>query len=136
MKKMLRCMLTLILIVASVFFIAGCKGPQYDSMEAFLEGEEMQSSIAADKSALEGSGMSLEVTSQGNQLIYTYTYAEALEVESSKQILKQGIEAEQDAFQKILENVKAEVNIENPVLVIRYLNPDGSEIYSHTFTVE
>ncbi len=136
MKKILRCMLTLILIAASVFFVAGCRGPQYDSMEAFLEGEEMQSSIAADKSVLEGSGLSLEVTSQGDQLIYTYTYAQALEVESSREILKQGIESEQEAFQEILDNVKAEVNIEKPVLVIRYLNPDGSEIYSHTFTVE
>ena len=34
------------------------------------------------------------------------------------------------------DDVKKSVKVENPVVVVRYLNPDGTEIYSETFSAE
>ena len=135
MRKTAYGLLILVFVILSAL-ITGCTGHQYDTLEDFLEGEEMQSLIEEDKSALADSGLSLEVTSRENQLIYTYTYSQMLEVETAKDILKEGMEAEWDAFQKFADDVKKSVKVENPVVVVRYLNPDGTEIYSETFSAE
>ena len=131
MRKTAYGLLILVFVILSAL-ITGCTGHQYDT----LAGEEMQSLIEEDKSALADSGLSLEVTSRENQLIYTYTYSQMLEVETAKDILKEGMEAEWDAFQKFADDVKKSVKVENPVVVVRYLNPDGTEIYSETFSAE
>ena len=130
MRKTAYGFLILVFVILSAL-ITGCTGHQYDTLEDFLAGEEME-----DKSALADSGLSLEVTSRENQLIYTYTYSQMLEVETAKDILKEGMEAEWDAFQKFADDVKKSVKVENPVVVVRYLNPDGTEIYSETFSAE
>lgn len=135
MRKTAYGLLILVFVILSAL-ITGCTGHQYDTLEDFLAGEEMQSLIEEDKSALADSGLSLEVTSRENQLIYTYTYSQMLEVETAKDILKEGMEAEWDAFQKFADDVKKSVKVENPVVVVRYLNPDGTEIYSETFSAE
>ena len=41
-----------------------------------------------------------------------------LEVETAKDILKEGMEAEWDAFQKFADDVKKSVKVENPVVVV------------------
>ena len=135
MRKTAYGLLILVFVILSAL-ITGCTGHQYDTPEVFLAGEELQSLIEEDKSALADSGLSLEVTSRENQLIYTYTYSQMLEVETAKDILKEGMEAEWDAFQKFADDVKKSVKVENPVVVVRYLNPDGTEIYSETFSAE
>ena len=33
-------------------------------------------------------------------------------------------------------DVKKSVKVENPVVVVRYLNPDGTEVYSETFFLQ
>ena len=35
-----------------------------------------------------------------------------------------------DTFQNAASSIKVAVEVENPVVVVRYLNADGSEIYS------
>ncbi len=39
-------------------------------------------------------------------------------------------------LQKFADDVKKSVKVENPVVVVRYLNPDGTEIYSETFFLQ
>ena len=88
MRKTAYGLLILVFVILSAL-ITGCTGHQYDTLEDFLAGEEMQSLIEEDKSALADSGLSLEVTSRENQLIYTYTYSQMLEVETAKDTFKE-----------------------------------------------
>lgn len=90
MRKTAYGFLILVFVILSVL-ITGCTGHQYDTLEDFLAGEEMQSLIEEDKSALADSGLSLEVTSRENQLIYTYTYSQMLEVETAKDKLTEQV---------------------------------------------
>lgn len=136
MRKILSLTVAFALILSLSIWFTGCSGEKYDTMEAFLAGEKMQSEIASAKSTLDGSGLSLEVTSQENKLIYTYTYEQVLEMDSARDILKNGLEAEKETFQNIAEELRKTVNVENPVVIVRYLNPDGTEIYSQEFTTE
>lgn len=41
-----------------------------------------------------------------------------------------------DTFKNVASSIKAAVEVENPVVVVRYLNADGSEIYSEEFAAE
>lgn len=136
MRKILSLTVAFALILSLPIWFTGCSGEKYDTMEAFLAGEKMQSEIASAKSTLDGSGLSLEVTSQENKLIYTYTYEQVLEIDTARDILKNGLEAEKETFQNIAEELRKTVNVENPVVIVRYLNPDGTEIYSQEFTAK
>ena len=115
MRKTAYGFLILVFVILSAL-ITGCTGHQYDTLEDFLAGEEMQSLIEEDKSALADSGLSLEVTSRENQLIYTYTYSQMLEVETAKDILKEGIRTERRSILKpFLQNKKYEGRFIKPV---------------------
>ena len=94
----------------------------------------MQSEVESMKESLGDAGMAIEVTGEGNKLIYTYTFDQAVDVDTVKEPLADSLESQASTFEQVAESLKEAVDVENPVVVVEYLNPDGSEIYSQQFT--
>lgn len=136
MKRILSCGLAFVLILMACLSLAGCGTTKYDSMEAYLASDEMQSQIESQEEKLDGSGFRLKIVAQENKLIRIYTYDKMQDVDAAKQILKDGMDSQEEVYQNQANELKASVNIENPVLVVRYLNPDGTELYSREFAAE
>ena len=80
--------------------------------------------------------MDISISGEDNKLIYTYTYSQNVDTSQMADTLKNAMASQADTFKNVASSIKAAVEVENPVVVVRYLNADGSEIYSEEFAAE
>lgn len=110
---------------------------QTGSIEDYLNMPEVKSQMDALIDSMSGMGMTIEVTGEGNKLIYSYYFDTQLgDVETIRAGLEEGIKAQEATFKTIAKSLKEEINVENPVVVIKYFNADGSELYTVEFTAD
>lgn len=102
----------------------------YGSMEEFVNSEEVQSQLEA----MQTEEMGVAVTGEGNKLIYTYTFAEGIATDGMAEVLEAGIQSQASTFQAIAANIALAVDVEDPVVVVRYQDSTGAEIYSAEFS--
>ena len=102
----------------------------YSSIEEFVSSEEVQSQLEA----MQTEEMGVAVTGEGNKLIYTYTFAEGIATDGMAEVLEAGIQAQASTFQSIAATIALAVDVEDPVVVVRYQDSTGAEIYSAEFS--
>ena len=105
------------------------------SIQEFLETPAMKQQLEALSSTTEAGGMKIEITAEDNKLIYSYTYNQQIpNVDTMKSALESATEAQSFTFEAVASSIKQSVNVNDPVVVVRYRNADGSEIFSKEFT--
>lgn len=110
---------------------------KFHSLEDFVNSDLVQSQLKSQLDALEGTGISGKVTAEGNKLFYTFTIEnDSISSLISKDILDTGLETQADTFRGIASMLRAAVDVENPVVVIRYLDSFGNEITSREFSAD
>lgn len=115
--------------------LASCTG-KFATVQDYINNPVIRAIM--DK-AEEDAGLSetpLTITAEGNALIYTYTFEEQIDAESAKPTLETALEQQASQFESVAAEVAEVVLAKDPKVVIRYVNPDGSEIYSRTFTAD
>lgn len=133
MKKLAAVVLSLVMALS----IAACGG-KAGSVQDYLDKPEVKSQLDAALSALEGTGMNMTVSGEDNKLIYTYTFETQLD-DADGTIsagLEEGMKAQESTFKNIAKSLKDEIKVKDPVVVIKYLNADGSEIYTVEYTAD
>lgn len=105
----------------------------YETMEEYAASEEVQSQIAELKDTLADSGMEIAITGEGNKFIYTYTFAEGIPTDGMADSLKSGLEGQASTFESLAGLLKITVKVDSPVVVVRYVASDGTEVYSQEF---
>lgn len=76
----------------------------YETVEEYVNSDELQSQLAELKSSLSESGMSIDIKAEGNALIYVYTYetiAKADFDDSMVQTLETGLDDQQTHSRKL-----------------------------------
>ena len=106
----------------------------YDSVEAYLETEEMQEMIESLRASV--NGMNIEVSAQGNKLIYTYTYTDAVGPSTIGPILDEQMEKQASTFQTVAKQVKLVVNADEVLVQVVFQNPDGTVLSDTQFSSE
>ena len=129
MKKVLSSVLALAMVFAMALSFTSCNNGKIDSIEAFVATDEMQSQIKEAKESVEDGTLTMDIVAEGNKLVYVYTYQTDLDIEATKEALATAIEQQASVFE-----IKNAVNVENPIVEVRYLAKDGTEIYSQEFT--
>mgnify|MGYP002551046777 CR=1 FL=1 len=125
MKKVLAITLAAVCCLTLVFSLAACKGGSGKYAE-------MQAQVASLQQTMEEQGLNMTITGDGNKLIYTYTYpSEVPDVMGDA--LESALQAQSSTFESIAETLKQAVDVDNPVVVVRYLSSDGTEICSMEF---
>lgn len=109
---------------------------KFASVKEFAESDMLQAELEGLKASLEGSGMEITISGEDNKLIYTYTLLDTENVEGLGEQLSEAISAEAEAFQMIAASIKEAVDVENPVVVVTYLDCNGDEICSVEFAAE
>ena len=131
MKKVLSSVLALAMVFAMALSFTSCNNGKIDSIEAFVATDEMQSQI---KESVEDGTLTMDIVAEGNKLVYVYTYQTDLDIEATKEALATAIEQQASVFENVAKEIKNAVNVENPIVEVRYLAKDGTEIYSQEFT--
>lgn len=109
---------------------------KFSTMEEYVNSELVQSQLESMMSSMEGQGMKMAIKGDGNKLIYTYTYEDIEKDDSIVEALKSGLESEADTFKSVASSLGLAVDVENPVVVVEYIDMNGQMIYSQEFTAE
>lgn len=108
-------------------------GKQYASVQAYLDAQ--QDEIDAAVKQTEGSGMTMEIKAEGEDtLLYRYIYDEAIEVtDAITSYFESSMETNKATFDAVLDEMAELIDVD-PKVKLSYENPDGSIIYTYTFT--
>ncbi len=131
MKKIKKLLAT-VAVCAMALTFAGCG--KYATVDEYVNSDAVQAELATVMEQMEGSGMQMDVYGDGNKLVYAYTYDVEIDAEQAAPLLEEALAAEADTFEDVAASLKSAVDVENPTVVVTYLNPDGSVIYSAEFT--
>ena len=107
---------------------------KFESLEDFVNSDIMQQQLETQFASLEGTGMSIELTADDNKLIYNLTIEDPdLSAAMDASALESYLDSQAATFEAIAAALPASVDVENPVVVVRYLDYTGEEIASREF---
>ena len=107
---------------------------KFKSLEGFVNSDIMQQQLETQFASLEGTGMSIELTADDNKLIYNLTIEDPdLSAAMDASALESYLDSQTATFEAIAAALPASVDVENPVVVVRYLDYTGEEIASREF---
>lgn len=109
---------------------------KFATMDEYVNSDLVQSQLESMMSSMEGQGMTMEIKGDGNKLIYTYRYDELAKEDGMAETLQAGLEAEAATFKSVASSLSLAVEVENPVVVVEYIDMNGEVIYSQEFTAE
>ena len=99
-------------------------------MESFVA--ESQSAMGAMNEAMKDV-MEITLTSEGETMTYTYKFvADVGDLSTVKQSLEGEMENQRSTMESVVKSLK-DSGIANPVVVMKYVNNDGTEITSFEF---
>ncbi len=129
----------LFLAVVLAFSLVACGGQDgAAALKKYVESNEFQTLIQTQASAYEEMGIKLDISVEGEQLIYACSFAEQLD--NTDNVLGEAFGAALDqqasTFEGIATQLKTELNIANPTVLVKYVNADGSILASKTFSAK
>lgn len=162
MKKKLAKLLICVSMIGLVFSLGACgsdddsntgkpatqattkkqsSSKQYASIKDYVESPEFQAQVKSMLEGSEESGISMTITGEGNKLIYTCTFAEQmidddLSLEDARTSLENTLEAAASQYTTICKQLPIYIDVKDPVVVVRYIDADGTTIYEREFTAE
>lgn len=115
---------------------------KFNTLDDFINSSIMQEQLEEQVVALEESGISCEITAEGDKLVYSYTLVDdsltsSVDMSVLKESLDSSLEEQADIFAGVAASLPDAVEgIENPAVVVRYLDNTGTEITSREFPAE
>ena len=136
MKKVLAALLAAGCLLTG---LAGCsvttsKPLSMDVTQALEDYAEENLRFAEEQ--MDGSGVNLELSVDGNSLIYTYTNETQMDNSdgSVTSQLDAAAESNADSFQSVVDQIAQDINQQDIQLKVVYLNADGTELGSYSYS--
>ncbi len=136
MKKVLAALLAAGCLLTG---LAGCsvttsKPLSMDVTQALEDYAEENLRFAEEQ--MDGSGVNLEITVDGNSLIYIYTNETQMDNNdgSVTSQLDAAAESNADSFQSVVDQIAQDINQQDIQLKVVYLNADGTELGSYSYS--
>lgn len=116
---------------------AAPSGEKYASISEFLEDPAVKSQLETMMSSL-GDDMQIDISGKGDALVYTFTFTEEVDIESTKAAMETEMNADDFAgtFRDIAASLSDAIEVTNPSVIVTYLAVDGTEIYSQEYFPE
>lgn len=125
---------TILLALVVALSLVACGG-KAATVEDYLSKPEVKAQMDAMSESLGSSGMQIKISGEGNKLIYDYTFDAQQDVpDELKTALEDAMTAQASVFSSIATTLKTEAKVSDPVVVVRYLNADGSLILEKEYT--
>lgn len=134
MKKLTTNFLLLVTILAMAFSLVACGGN--NSLEDYVNSEEVQSQFSTLQKSLEGSGMNIKISAKDNKMIYTYTYDNMEKSDELAEKLEAEMQTQDSKFQATADSIKTEAGVDSASVVIEYVDKNGEMIYTKEYTAK
>lgn len=116
---------------------AATDGTKFASINEFLADPTVSSQLESMMSSL-GDDMNIDISGDGDKLVYTFTFTEEVDIESTRAAME--TEMNDDSFASTFKDIAASlsdaIEVTNPSVVVTYLASDGTEIYSQEYFPE
>lgn len=138
MKNTKRFAAVLACLLAVALLFTACSGKP-KNIEAYLKNETVAKQLDEQLSSMSSDEFTVEIAGEGNTLIYTFTFGEAIDLSDETikaaivSALESGMEQQRSVFEGIADELQEQVEEENVKVRIVYNNADGTEIYSGEF---
>lgn len=108
---------------------------KFASIQEFVDSDIMKKELASQADALKDSGMAVKILGEDNKLVYNFTLedpelSKALDAEALNKLL----DSQASSFESVAGVLPSAIEIDNPVVLVRYLSKDGTEITSREFS--
>lgn len=104
---------------------------KYATMDDFIN-SELANQIVESTQKAAGDVMDFELTSEDDtKLVYMYTYTDQVDIDPD--YFSESLSDYEDTYISTAKYFKDLVDVENPTIILRYVNADGSIIYSAEF---
>lgn len=133
MKKIIG----ILLAVCLVFSCSACGGGEkkpYASVEEFVQSEEVQQQVQKASEQYQADGLTITASADGDKLVFTYAVSTQIDAAATIPALEMEFDAQASSFTEVIQQMREQIDVENPSIVLRYVNADGSEILSREFT--
>ncbi len=105
----------------------------FSNVDEYIEAQKDQ--IDEMLKSYEDSGMTMEISSEGETLLYRYIYDDPMEVtQAVLDYFDSSISDYRKQFDSVIGEMERVIDIKNPAVELRYENPDGTLIYSCLLT--
>ena len=114
---------------------------KYASVQDFLDAPSVKEELTDPvRSALpEDSGMSMEILGEDNKLIYSIIVEDsslAKQMTKHPEEMDSGFDAMASGLESVASGLSDAVDVTDPVVVLRYVTADGTEIASREYTAQ
>ena len=109
---------------------------KFESMEEYLADPTVSSQLDTLKSTMEDSDMKMEIKGEDNKLIYTYQFKDLVKEEGMEEMLESEAAKQESTFVSTATGLKSVVAVDNPVVVIDYLESTGEMIFTKEYAAE
>lgn len=110
---------------------------KFPDVKAYVESDLVQEQLDAQLASLkDDENISMEVLGEADRLIYRYTMKTIAKTDALAEQLKVSMDGQTDTFKTVASSLKLAVEVENPVVVVEYLDMNGEVIYSAEYTAE
>ncbi len=133
MKKIIGILLAVCLAFSCVACGGGEKKP-YASVEEFVQSEEVQQQVQKASEQYQADGLTITASADGDKLVFTYAVSTQIDAAATIPALEMEFDAQASSFTQVIQQMREQIDVENPSIVLRYVNADGSEILSREFT--
>ncbi len=106
----------------------------YASVEEYVNTEEFQAQMEEQLASMEQSGLNIEVTGEGNKLIYTYTFDESIDTTGVSDQLSSSLQEQASIFEMVANSLTMIVDVEDPVVEVTYKDSEGNVLASEEFS--
>lgn len=111
----------------------------YDSVADYVNSDAMQAALDSMKNTYANDVMSIDMVAEGeNKLVYIFSYDTITHTEGDgmAEALEQAIGTQDATFQQTANAIKPFVNNDEVIVEIRYIDMNGTIIYSKTYVSE
>lgn len=113
----------------------------YKNMEEYISDPTVKASLDQAIKSAAGSGMTIDITAEGNTLIYKYTYnqqmsSDSVPVETLKQSLETAMNSQKDQMQNFANQIGNVVKETPAIISLQYIDADGTPLYEKEFIAQ
>ena len=134
MKKFASKLLVLVMVLTMGLGMVACGSKGYDTVADYINSDTVQKELETAKEAIEGSGMNLTITADGNKLVYTYKYDDVEKMDGMAEQLESAMSAQDSTFQNVADEMAKVVSASPVSVVIEYVDCNDEMIYSKEYT--
>lgn len=115
---------------------------QYASIKDYVNDPTFQAAVKKEMAAYEGQGMSMTITGEGNKLVYTYKYTDKnliddnFTLEDAQEYFDDAIKSQESQFKSLCKQLTNYIDVDDPVVVLRYYDYDDTLIWEKEFKAD